>query len=95
VPRIASLCAVDPSRTVFTRFIPARRPGEGQGHWRSYYRRWANLTLEEGGRPLIELVPELSGFAPPADVIDKPVYSPWIGSDLRARLEGRGSIVCW
>src|SRR4051812_40977542 len=32
VPRIASLCAVDPSRTVFTRFIPARRPGEGQGH---------------------------------------------------------------
>src|SRR3954465_5418685 len=38
---------------VFTRFIPARRPGEGQGRWRSYYCRWANLTLEEGGRPLI------------------------------------------
>ena len=90
VPKIASLCAVDPSRTVFTRVIPARRPGEGQGRWRSYYCRWANLTLEERGRPLIELVPELSGFAPPADVIDKPVYSPWIGSDLRARLEARG-----
>src|SRR4051794_40135328 len=90
VPRIARLCEVDPARTIFTRFIPARRPGEGQGHWRSYYRRWANLTLEEGGRPLIELVPELSGFAPPADVIDKPVYSPWLGSDLRARLGRAG-----
>ena len=90
VPKIARLCEVDPARTAFTRFIPARRPGEGQGHWRSYYRRWAHLTLEERGRSLIELVPELRIFAPAADVVDKPVYSPWLGSDLRTRLEARG-----
>ena len=88
--RIVRLCEADPARTVFTRFIPAQRPGQGAGRWRTYYERWADLTLEGRGRDLIELWPELAGFAPPATVVDKPVYSPWLGSDLRARLEAAG-----
>ena len=31
---------------MFTRFIPARRPGEGEGIWRRYYERWASMTIE-------------------------------------------------
>ena len=86
LPRIVRLCEAEPARTVFTRFIPAQRPGQGFGKWRTYYERWADLTLEARGRGLIELLPELAAFAPPATVVDKPVYSPWLGSDLRVRL---------
>jgi nicotinamidase-related amidase len=87
LPRVVRLCEADPRRTFFTRFIPACRPGEGEGKWRSYYERWAELTLEAKGKDLIALAPELRGFLPPANVIDKPVYSPWLGSKLREKLQ--------
>jgi nicotinamidase-related amidase len=90
IPQIAALCAFAPERTIFTRFIPARRPGDGQGTWRRYYQRWASMTLEALGPEMVELMPELERFAPPALVVDKPVYSPWLGSDLAALLRARG-----
>jgi nicotinamidase-related amidase len=90
LPQVVALCERAAARTVFTRFIPARRPGEGRGTWARYYRRWASMTLEAGGGALVGLVPELARFAPPAEVVDKPVYSPWLGSDLHARLQARG-----
>lgn len=90
VPRIGEICERHAARTIFTRFIPARRPGEGQGQWRRYYRKWAAMTLEEIGPGRVDLLPELARFAPPAETVDKPVYSPWLGSDLQARLHGRG-----
>ena len=90
LPQVAALCELAPERCVFTRFIPARRPGEGHGTWRGYYLRWASVTIEAMGAEMVELVPELARFAPPAEVIDKPVYSPWLGSDLHRRLRARG-----
>jgi nicotinamidase-related amidase len=42
--------------------------------------------LEEEGRGLVGLVPELGAFCPPARVIDKPVYSPWYDRRLRTLL---------
>ena len=35
---------------------------------------------------MVEIVPELARFAPLGQVIDKPIYSPWLGSGLHARL---------
>jgi nicotinamidase-related amidase len=89
LPLIATLCERRAERTVFTRFIPAREPGDGQGTWRRYYRRWASMTIDRVGTDRIELVPELARFVPPAEVVDKPVYSPWLGSRLHARLQAR------
>jgi nicotinamidase-related amidase len=89
MPGIARLCELGAERTVFTRFITARRPGEGHGNWRRYYRHWASMTLEAIGPEMVELMPELARFAPPAEVVDKPVYSPWLGSDLHRRLRAR------
>mgnify|MGYP000866033463 CR=1 FL=1 len=89
VPNIVRLCEIGPERTIFTRFIPARRPGQGQGTWRRYYTRWASMTLEMIGEDMIQLIPELAAFVPPAEVVDKPVYSPWLGSDLHRRLRER------
>lgn len=89
LPNIAALCEAHARDTVFTRFIPARRPGEGHGTWRRYYRRWEMMTIERIGAAMVDLAPELARFVPPAHVMDKPVYSPWLGSNLRALLEAR------
>jgi len=91
LPEIVLLCELAPERTIFTRFIPARRPGEGQGTWRRYYRRWESMTIEAIGADMVELMPELARYVPPAETIDKHVYSPWWGTDLLQRLRDRQS----
>ena len=48
------------------------------------------MTIDELGTEMLDLVPELRVFAPPAEVIDKPVYSPWMATDLHSRLQARG-----
>lgn len=78
------------SSTVFTRFIPASRPGEGSGTWRRYYQRWPEMTLEHLGPDKVDLVPELAWLVPPAQIVDKHVYSPWMDNSLHARLQDRG-----
>jgi nicotinamidase-related amidase len=90
LPAIEAICAAHAERTIFTRFIPARRPGEGRGTWARYYRRWASMTLEEIGADRVELMPELARFVPPAECLDKRVYSPWFGAPLAERLRARG-----
>lgn len=86
LPAIEALCGHRPDRTVFTRFIPAARPGEGPGAWARYYRRWASATLQEIGTDAIRLVPALERFVPPAAMVDKHVYSPWTEGRLDALL---------
>jgi nicotinamidase-related amidase len=88
LPRIVALCERHPERTIFTRFIPAGRPGEGRGTWKRYYKRWAAMTTERAGPQEADLVPGLARFVPPAEVYDKRVYSPWHG-DLDIRLTHR------
>lgn len=90
LPHIVHLVEAHPDRTLFTRFIPAQRPGEGRGTWARYYERWASMTRDRLAPGLIDLVPELARFVPPAETFDKPVYSPWLGGDLDARLRARG-----
>lgn len=86
LPNIVRLCEARPASTIFTRFIPARHTGDGEGLWREYYLKWQRFTLDEEGRELVPLVPELAAFCPPAQTVDKPVYSPWYGSGLHERL---------
>lgn len=88
-PRVRDIVAADPARTIFTRFIPAERPGDGEGTWKRYYERWSSMTLERLGRDMIELVPDLARYAPPAEILDKHVYSPWAETDLDGRLRRR------
>lgn len=88
-PRVARLVEAHPERTIFTRFIPAREPGEGEGTWKKYYERWASMTLENLPPDMVDLVPELKRFVPPAEVIDKRVYSPWLEPALGQSLNRR------
>ena len=59
------------------------------GSWRRYYERWRDLTLERIDPKLIELVSDLAALAPPAEVIDKQVYSPFFGPQLPELLRRR------
>jgi nicotinamidase-related amidase len=93
LPVVTRIAERHPSRTVFTRFIPPRRPDRMPGSWQRYYERWRELTLERIEPRLIELVPPLAALAPPAEVIDKRVYSPFSESELgdllrRRRIDG-------
>ncbi|WP_291855224.1 isochorismatase family cysteine hydrolase [Bradyrhizobium sp.] len=90
LPNIVAITAAHPERTVFTRFIPAQRPGEGEGMWRRYYERWSSMTIDQLGPAKVDLVPDLGRFVPPARVFDKHVYSPWTGTDLHRQLRGGG-----
>ena len=90
LPQIVSLTSVHPERTIFSRFIPAKKAGEGVGMWRRYYERWSNMTTEELGPDMVELVPALGQFVPPGRIFDKYVYSPWVGSNLHDQLRRSG-----
>lgn len=76
-------------QTIFTRFIPARKAGQGAGTWRRYYERWASMTIEAVGAEMVDLLPDLRAFCPPAQVIDKHIYSPWPEGRLQAELANR------
>lgn len=87
LPNVAEIAAACPERTIFTRFIPPATPEGLEGSWKRFYARWANMTLDRLGRDMINLVPELATFVPPAYLIDKTVYSPWLQNDLEKSLQ--------
>lgn len=91
LPAVAGICAHNPARTIFTRFLPPETPAEAQGTWRRYYRKWEEVTLGRIGAEAAGLLPALAGFVPPAKVVDKTVYSPWLDPALD-RLLGRGRV---
>jgi nicotinamidase-related amidase len=88
LPSIVEIFAAHSQRTIFTRFIPAQKAGHGVGMWRRYYERWATMTIDELGPDMIDVVPDLARFIPPARTFDKHVYSPWTGTDLHDQLRG-------
>jgi nicotinamidase-related amidase len=90
LPQVVRLCERDPARTCFTRFIPAAQAGDGAGTWRRYYEHWRSMTLEALEPGMVELLPELALFAPPARVLDKRTYSPWHDGGLHAALRAGG-----
>jgi nicotinamidase-related amidase len=89
LPRVLHLAAAVPERTVFTRFVPAQAPGEGRGCWKRYWERWAEMTVERLGPEMVELVPDLAALTPPAEIVDKTVYSPWMEPGLERTLQAR------
>ena len=89
LPTVERIAGAHPERTIFTRLIPIEHPGEMVGTWRGYYERWANMALEALPRDAVKSVPSLARLVPPADALDKTVYSPWVGTDLHERLRAR------
>ncbi|WP_433949032.1 cysteine hydrolase family protein [Brevundimonas diminuta] len=63
-----------------------RSPGDGLGAWRRYWERWASITLANLGEERVDLLTELQAFTPPARVLDKAHYSPWLDTGLATAL---------
>lgn len=89
LPQCVALAEARPLATLFTRFVTPASPEKTIGAWRDFYRRWPETTRERLDPALIELVPELARFTPPAPVFDKPVYSAFTSSKLLAYLRAR------
>lgn len=85
LPNVIAIAELNPARTIFTRFIPPASPDDVGGAWQRYYRRWEAMTRSKLDFGLVELVPELARFVPPAQLEDKMVMSAWHGT-LHARL---------
>ena len=90
LPNVEGIVRRDPARTIFTRFVPPREAAETEGAWRRYYERWHAMTLRELDPAMVELMPPLGRYVPPAEVFDKSTYSPWVHGDLDGRLRRRG-----
>jgi nicotinamidase-related amidase len=90
-PLVARVCAHSPERTIFTRFLTPKRAENAQGQWKTYYKRWKSVTTSVMDAGLLELLPQLRGFAPPARVIDKYVHSGFENSQLQKTLDGFGA----
>jgi nicotinamidase-related amidase len=86
LPNVERIVEHKPRSTIFTRFIPAEHAGAASGTWRRYYEKWAEMTLQVIDPEMVELVPPLRRFTPPALVVDKRVYSPWTEGNLDALL---------
>lgn len=90
LPAIEALVERDPEATVFTRFVPPSSAERETGAWQHYYERWPAMTGERLAPEMIDLVPALKRFVPPARVFDKNRYSPWLFGDLDRTLRGEG-----
>lgn len=86
-PAVVEVARRHPQRTIFTRFVPPATADQMLGSWRDYYVKWEEMTLEHLNRNLVDLVPELRCFAPPARIFDKMTYSPWVGGGLHRILQ--------
>lgn len=90
LPAIEAIVDQQPARTIFTRFIPPASPQAARGAWRQYYDEWSGMTQAHMPRELIDLVPSLGRYVPPARIVDKNVYSPWFNTSLDNHLRTDG-----
>jgi nicotinamidase-related amidase len=89
LPVVSKIAGRYPERTVFTRFITPQRPEYMPGTWMRYYEKWRETTRERLDPRLLELLPPLAQFVPPATVIDKTRYSAFAEPQLLHHLRER------
>lgn len=89
-PAVVEVAACHPQRTIFTRFVPPTNADKAHGRWRDYYRKWEAMTLDRIDPRLVDVVPELARFVPPAQTFDKKTYSPWTDGRLHRILQEGG-----
>lgn len=89
LPAAVAVTRAMPERTVLTRFVTPRTPADASGAWRRYYERWSDVLLDRMPEEMLDVVPELAAFAPPAVIVDKPTYSAFGSPHFRELLAAR------
>jgi nicotinamidase-related amidase len=90
LPVVEEIAGRFPDRTVFTRFITPERPEDMPGTWQRYYTKWREATRQYIDPELLQLLPSLRRFAPPAAIINKSRYSAFAEPALLQHLQERG-----
>ncbi|KFL31128.1 cysteine hydrolase [Devosia riboflavina] len=95
LPAIEAIVDRAPASTIFTRFIPPARVEDETGTWCEYYDRWPSMVTSRLGPDMLQIVPTLARYVPPAKHFDKNRYSPWLFGDLDQTLreDGVGTLV--
>lgn len=75
LPVVEELTGRFPARTIFTRFISPQKAEDMPGSWERFYNRWPQVTRRALAPEMLDLLPPLARFVPPAIVIDKMRYS--------------------
>ena len=91
VAPIGRLVSHAPDRTVFTRFMTPVTAVEAVGVWGDYYRHWSTVTTEGMSPDLLDIVPALSGWLPPALQADKTTHSAFNSGEFASQLAGLGA----
>jgi nicotinamidase-related amidase len=89
LPMVIRLVERSPTHTVFTRFLTPAAAEDMPGMWRPYYHKWAELTRKRIDQSMLDLMPELQRYVPPAVVFDKMVYSAFATGELNTFLYER------
>ena len=90
LPAIEALVDRAPAGTIFTRFIPPARVEDETGTWREYYARWPSMVTSQLAPDMLQVVPTLARYIPPAVHFDKNRYSPWLFGNLDKTLRANG-----
>jgi len=90
LPNVLRLSRERLDRTLFARFMVPANPERANGRWQTYYRRWANLTVERLDPGMLDLVAPLAALARPATLVDKTTYSIFEAPGFDARLKAEG-----
>lgn len=89
LPVVEEVVAFRPERTIFSRFVTPQRADQMPGMWQRYYTRWRAATGEFLDPAMLDLLPQLGKFVPPAQVIAKTRYSAFFGTPLLRELQER------
>ena len=85
--KVSRISAHAPHLTLFTRFLTPERAEDAQGQWQIYYRHWKSVLASNLGHDLLDLLPPLRRFVPPARVIDKYVHSAFEAPEFQQALD--------
>ena len=87
LPNVRRLAGHRPKRTLYPCFVTPLSASAARGVWRSFYRRWPQVT--DGRLPAnrLDLVAALSDLAPAAARIDKEGFSSYSGPGFAPALE--------
>jgi nicotinamidase-related amidase len=86
-PKVSRICAHAPYQALFTRFLTPSRAEDAQGQWQIYYRHWKSVLNSNIDADLLDLLPPLRRFVPPARIIDKYVHSAFEAPEFQVALD--------
>lgn len=86
-PVVRRIVAHAPHLTIFTRFLTPEHVEDAKGQWQIYYRHWKSVLASNIEHDLLDLLPPLRHFVPPARVIDKYVHSAFEAQAFQGALD--------